>query len=456
MELTKNINKNIFREYDIRGKAGIDITEDISYTIGASFGTYIKQLNKQSCIIGHDNRLSSPVLTDALIKGIVSTGINVINIGLVTTPMFYYASIKLNVASGIMVTASHNPKDENGFKITFDERGNARGKMIEDFYNFTINGKFMTGEGTVSNYNIRNDYFKLFDNSLDFPQNNLKVVIDPGNGTTSIIAEDMYKRFIKNVIPINNVSDGTFPNHHPDPSVESNLDELKAKVKSEGADLGVAFDGDGDRVGFILNDGSYMPIDKFMIIIIRDLIKKVENKTFLYDVKCSKALKDEIIKLGGRPYEYRTGSSYTKTKTKEMDLAFGGELAGHVYFRDHFPGFDSGLYAGLRLLEILARTGKKAAELLEGIEEYKTYNIDRIDSTDEEKHKLIEKVKEYAISKNYKFSLIDGIKIYFNDSWILLRASNTGPSINGRIEAKTEEEIKRLYNEFMGVLKNEV
>ena len=452
MEITREINKNIFREYDIRGKVGIDITEDVSYTIGKSFGTYIKRLNKNICVVGHDNRLSSPVLTDALIKGITETGINVINIDLVTTPMFYYACIKLNVVSGIMVTASHNPKDENGFKITFDERGNARGKMIEDFYYFTINEAFDEGSGTVNNYNIRNDYFNLFDKTLSIPLNNLKVVIDPGNGTTSIIAEDMYNRFIKNVIPINNESDGTFPNHHPDPFVEANLEQLKKKVIEEKADAGIAFDGDGDRVGFILNDGSFLPIDKYMIIIIRDIIDKVNKKTFLYDVKCSKALKDEIIKLGGTPFEYRTGASYTKVKTKEMDLPFGGELAGHVYFRDKFLGFDSGIYAGLRFLEIMAKTGKKATELLEGIENFKTYNIDRIDVSDEEKFNLIKKVKNYALSKNYKFSEIDGIKIYFEDSWILLRASNTGPSINGRIEAKTEERIKELYNEFIGVL----
>lgn len=453
VKVTKNISKLIFREYDIRGKVPTDITEDTAYTIGKSFGTYIRRLNKHTCVIGHDNRLSSTSLTEALISGIIDAGINVIDLGLVTTPMFYYACIKLDIPSGIMVTASHNPKDENGFKITFDERGNARGKMIEEFYNFTIQGSFDEGIGKRRNYNIRNDYFKLFENTLNFTNNNLKVVIDPGNGTTCIIAEEMYKRFLNNVISINNVSDGTFPNHHPDPSVTSNLEQLKEKVLEEKADLGVAFDGDGDRVGFIDNEGNYLSIDRFMIIIIKDIISKVKNKTFLFDVKCSKALEEEIIKVGGTPYQYRTGASYTKMKTKELDLAFGGELAGHVYFRDKFLGFDSGLYAGLRLLEIMARTNLTPKELLNNTSEYKVYNIDRIDVADTIKHELINNVKEYAKNNNYKIIDIDGVKVMFEDSWILLRASNTGPSINGRIEAKSESRIKELYDEFMPLLK---
>lgn len=451
-KIVNDIDKNIFREYDLRGIVPSEINENIAYTIGKSFGSYITKLNKKNCVIAHDNRLSSESLTEALINGILSTGVDVTYVGLCTTPMFYYACIKLNIVSGIMVTASHNPKEYNGFKITFDERGNARGEMISDFYKFTKSLDFINGEGKLSKYDITLDYINLFDKSLNLRNSNLKIVVDPGNGTTSIIAKKIYERYINNVIMINDVSDGNFPNHHPDPSVENNLKMLKETVLKNKADLGISFDGDGDRVGFILNDGSFLPMDKYMIVIIRDIYNKVNKKTFLYDVKCSLSLKNEIEKLNCTPYEYRTGASYTKMKTQELDLPFGGELAGHIYFRDHFPGFDSGLYAGLRLVEILDKEQKSVQELLSGVTNYETLVINKIDSKDEIKKHVIDKVKEYALSKNYNVSLIDGVKVIFKDSWILLRASNTTPTINGRIEALNKERINELYNKFMDIV----
>lgn len=451
MKKIENLRKEIFREYDIRGVYPTDIDEEFAYTIGRSFGSYISLGNKRDCVIAHDNRLSSESLTKALINGILSTGVNVYYLGLATTPMFYYACISYNIEPGIMVTASHNPKEDNGFKITFDSRGNARGKMIKDFYAFTKKGEFNDGHGEFHTRSIKREYIKLFKNSLDIPKNKLKVVIDPGNGTTSIIAKELYKNFVK-VIAINNKSDGSFPNHHPDPSVESNLEQLKNSVIKHKADLGIAFDGDGDRAGFVDNKGNFLPIDKFMIIIIRDIISKVDKKEFLYDVKCSNALKEEIIKLGGKPIEYRTGASYTKTATRDLNLPFGGEAAGHVYFRDKFVGIDSGLYIGLRLIEIMAKTKKNVNELLEGIEKYERKTIDKIEVSDEYKKKVIKKVKDYAYEKGYKVNITDGVKVIFDDSWILLRVSNTTPSINGVIEAKTKKRINELYKEFMDVL----
>ena len=297
MRIKEDINTNIFRGYDIRGKVPSEIDMETAYTIGLGFGTYIKQLGKTTCVVGFDNRISGPELSSALMTGIKQTGIDIISLGLVTTPMYYYACIKLNVFSGVMVTASHNPKDENGFKFAFDESGNCKGQEIQDFLAFIQKGEFARGEGIIRRYDIRPDYIKLFKESLNFGDRRIKVVIDPGNGTTSIIAKELYEMFPIDVIAINDESDGTFPNHHPDPCVEDNLAQLKKKVAEVDADLGLGFDGDGDRLGIISKTGEFIPTDYYMVVIIRDIINKVHKKKFLYDVKCSKTLSDEIERL---------------------------------------------------------------------------------------------------------------------------------------------------------------
>lgn len=447
-----DINRNIFRGYDIRGIVPTEIDEDTAYTIGLGFGSYIKSIGKTTCVIGHDNRISSESLYLALQTGIQATGIDIISLGLCTTPMYYYACIKLKIYSGVMVTASHNPKDDNGFKFAFDERGNCKGQEIQDFLDYIRKGEFSKGEGKVSSYDITNDYIELYKNNLNFGPRRVKVVIDPGNGTTAIIAKKIYKMFPIDVIEINGESDGTFPNHHPDPCVEKNLDQLKQKVLETSADLGLGFDGDGDRMGFVSNTAKFIPTDKYMIIIIRDLINKVEKKEFLYDVKCSKSVSDEIEKLGGTGICYRTGNSYTKAKVREEDLPFGGELSGHVYFRDRWPGFDSGLYAGLRLVEILSNTDKTVEELLDGIKEYYATEELKFQSPDDKKFQVIEKIAEYAKEKGYHCLEIDGVKVLFEDGWALVRASNTGPNITARFEASTKERLESLQEEFTNLI----
>ena len=448
----KLVNKYIFRGYDIRGVYPTDLNEDVAYTIGKSFGTYVKNLGHFTAVVGRDNRYSSDELADALIKGILETGVNVINLGLCTTPMYYYACIKLNNPTGIMVTASHNPKDDNGFKFAFDERGNARGEMIEEFRDFTIKGEFESGNGLLADYDIRQEYLDLYKESLKFGDRRVKVVIDLGNGTTSCIAEELYKMFPIDVDVLFGESDPTFPNHHPDPCVEKNLDALKERVKETHADLGIGFDGDGDRLGVVDENGNYIATDKYMIIIIRDIIDKVEKKEFLYDVKCSKSLSDEIAKLGAKGICYRTGNSYTKAKVRDDDLPFGGELSGHVYFRDRWPGFDSGMYAGLRLLEILSNCDKSVNDLLEGINTYYSTPEIKYESSDDKKFGVVDKIKEYVISKNYNYIDIDGIRVNFDDSWALVRCSNTGPNITARFEASSEERLKELQEEFGGLI----
>lgn len=452
MEYKKDINKNIFRGYDIRGIYPEEIDQDTAYTIGLGFGSYIKSIGKTNCIIGHDNRLSSPELYDALSKGIMSTGIDIISLGICTTPMYYYACIKLKIFSGVMVTASHNPKDDNGFKFAFDESGNCKGQEIQDFLDYILNGEFLSGSGTITDYNIEPEYLALFKDNFNFGNRRVKVVLDPGNGTTSIIMKKLYEMFPIDIVTINDISDGNFPNHHPDPCVEDNLSQLKRKVLEVGADIGLSFDGDGDRMGMVSNNAKFIPTDKYMIIIVRDIINKVNKKEFLCDIKCSKSFSDEVSRLGGKCITYRSGNSYTKARVRDEDLPFGGELSGHVYFRDRWPGFDSGLYAGLRMLEILSNTDRNVEELLSGINEYYSTEELKFKSSDDKKFSIVEKVGEYATEKKYDILTTDGIKVLFDDSWALVRASNTGPNLTARFEANTKERLEILQNEFVSLI----
>ena len=456
MKITYNINKDIFREYDIRGIYPKDLTEDVSYTIGRGFASYILENGYDTCVVGHDNRLSSDLLYNSLIKGLTDSGVNVVSLGLCTTPMYYYACIYKKIYQGLMVTASHNPKEYNGYKIAFNEEGNAKGKEITDFYDYIMKGNFKEGQGLVTEYNVHDDYITLFDKCLSFGNRVPKVLVDPGNGTTSIIVHDLFDRYPLNVSYIFDKNDGSFPNHHPDPSVEENLTVLKEKVVEGSYDCGISFDGDGDRVGLVSNSGEFIPADLIMLMVIRNIINNVPKKEFLYDVKCTKALSDEIEKLGGKGVMYRTGNSYTKAAVRDMDLPFGGELSGHLYFRDKFPGFDSGIYAGLRICEILSKTDKTVDELLAGINKYYSTPEIKVPVTDETKFGIVEKVKEYADSKGYKHVDIDGVKVMFDDSWALVRASNTGPNLTLRFEAKEKKRLEDIYKEFTDVIKKYV
>ena len=449
-KIKEDLNRNIFRGYDVRGIYPNELDEDTAYTFGLGFGSHIKNLGKTTCIVGHDNRLSSPALYEALIEGIKSTGINIIRLGLCTTPMYYYACIKLKVFSGVMVTASHNPKDDNGFKFAFDENGNCKGQEIQDFLNFILEGKFHSGNGNIEDYDIEPDYIELYKKSFNFGNRKIKVVLDPANGTTSPFLRKIYELFpCLDINIINEESDGHFPNHHPDPCIEDNLSQLKEEVKRTNADVGISFDGDGDRLGVITNEGNFVPTDYYMIIIIRDIVDKVEKKEFLYDVKCSKSLSDEIEKLGAKGICYRTGNSYTKAKVREDNLPFGGELSGHVYFNERWPGFDSGLYAGLRLLEILSNCDKSVEELLANINRYYSTEEIKFASPDDIKFKVIEEILNYVKSKGYSYNDIDGVRAEFSDGWALVRASNTGPNITARFEASSKERLEEIQNEFV-------
>ena len=450
------MDRSIFREYDIRGVYPTQINEEAAYTIGRSYGSYIQEnLKRKICGVGRDNRLSSPALANELIKGILDSGCNVIDFGLVTTPMYYYACLKTNVIIGVMVTASHNPKDDNGFKFSFDHLGNARGEQVYDFRDYTLAGKFLTGQGEKTEFDPFLYYKSFIEENIDMGERKIKVVVDCGNGTTSLYAKEIYSMFPNlDITMICDKSDATFPNHHPDPSVIENTKMLKNKVLEIKADIGIAFDGDGDRVGFIDEKGQYVHIDKAMIAYIRNINDKVSNKKYLFDVKCGKALEDEIIKLGGTPICCRTGNSYTRAEVNKNKYPFGGEYSGHLYFTDKWPGIDSGMYNGLRMLEILSNTNKSFSELFDGINTYYNTPEIKIPVADNIKFAIVKKVIDYAKVHEYNFLDIDGIKVKFDDGWALVRASNTGPNITVRFEANTKERLNEIKEEFEQVINN--
>lgn len=465
-KVIENINPNIFRGYDIRAIYGKDLDENIAYTIGLAYAKYIKNNGYDRCVIGRDNRSSSLPLSEALIQGIIEgDNIEVVDIGLVTTPMYYYGQIFLNdgknIMPGIMITASHNPKEYNGMKMTVNDFGNACGEMIQQFRRFVEENskKEVNNEreviGHVVKENVREGYLNLVKKSIDLGDKKIKAVVDTANGTASIIAQEMFDMFKDKIemIPLYMESDSEFPNHHPDPSVESNNEDLKKAVLENKADLGIGIDGDGDRVGIIDENGKMIFADFYAIIIWRYLMDKVTNKKALFDVKCTKSLADEIEKLGGTPVCYRTGNSYMKAKMRDDDFMFGSELSGHVWFRDKWPNIDDGLYAGLRLIEIMSKTGKSITEMLEGINKYYSTPEIKFEASDDVKFKIIEKIKEYCIDKGYKINDIDGVRAEFDNGWALVRASNTGPNITARFEGKTEEDMEKIKDEFIGLIK---
>ena len=452
MDIVKPI-KEIFKAYDIRGKFPDEINRDVAYTIGKAYGTKLLSIGKNKCIVGYDNRESSIELSLSLSLGILSTGVDVINLGLVTTPMAIYSKEVLKIPSYVMVTASHNPKDDNGFKFSFDESGNVKGDDIDKFYNLVISGNFKEGMGKFSRYNVEKDYLELFRRGINIGDKKLKVVIDLANGTTSCIARELFEQFDIDLTIINEESNSSFPNHHPDPCVAANQKQLQDKVLELHADLGIGFDGDGDRCGIVDNLGHIIPTDIYMAIMCKDIILNNEDKRILYDVKCSNALKDEIVKWGGVPICYRTGASYTMAKVIDDNILFGGEYSGHVFFNDRIPVIGSGIYAGLRMVEVLSKTDKKLSDLVDSISKYYSTEEIKIHSPNDIKDRVIEDIKKYCINMRFNIYLTDGVKIIRPDSWALIRVSNTGPNITVRFEADTEDKLFLIKREFTNLVK---
>ena len=446
--------KNIFREYDIRGIYGEELDDNLAYHIGRAFGTKLVRQNILSTVVAYDNRLSSVNLEKNLVKGIVDTGVKVKRIGLATTPMCYFAANYLGTNSSMMITASHNPKEYNGFKFSYNGIHNAYGESVLEIYDLITKEDYENGSGEVENVNIKNAYIDLVIDKLNFGNRKIKVVYDCGNGTGSIIAGDIFKRIKDKVesIPLFDISDGSFPNHHPDPCVEDNLKDLKEAVIKNHADVGIGYDGDADRVGFVDERGTFIEIDKFLAIMWNYLYDKVEKKECLFDVKCSKCLEDELIKLGVKPIEYRTGNSYTRAKTALGDYPLSGELSGHVYFRDKWPGYDDGIYVGMRLIEMLSNTDRLLSNYLNDLSKYYSTPEIKVKVSDDNKFAIIDKIKEYCENKNYNFINIDGVKVKYPDGFALIRASNTGPNITMRFESKEKEKLEKIKKEFQNEL----
>ncbi len=445
------LKKEIFREYDIRGIYNETLDDETGYLIGQSYGSKIQELNGMQVIVGRDNRVSSPNLHKTVIQGLLSTGISIIDIGLVSTPMLYFARKYLKIPFGIMITASHNPKEYNGFKFSFNEIGNTYGEEIQKFYEYTKEGKFKKGIGTIKYINIENEYSNYLIKSLNFGQKKIKAVFDPGNGSGSIIIKKVLEKTPIEAIYINDISDGTFPNHHPDPSVKANMKMLEDKVKEEKADIGIALDGDADRVGVVDKFGNTIPIDILMAIIYKYLDKNLKYRNALFDVKCSNTLIDELKKLNIKPTMYRTGASYTNMMMQTGNYDFGGEYSGHLFFKDKFLGFDDGLYAGLRVIEILTNN-ITLEQLQQDFNKY--YSTDElfINIKEENKKTIINQIKNYVIKQNYKYIDIDGIRVEFDNGWALIRSSNTTPRLSLRFEAKTLEQLEQIKEEFMNLL----
>lgn len=451
--MKKKIDEKILRTYDIRGEYPTDITEETAYIVGRAFGSYAHALKESKVIVGYDNRKSSIPLHKEIIKGLIECGIEVHDIGLVTTPMVNYARCLFDLPCAIMVTASHNPTNDNGFKLFFHRKMSGSGATLKEFYEFLKKGSFISGKGNLIIKNIRREYMNNIKNSIHVLNKKIKVVVDCGNGTASLIAKDTFNKFDNlETIMLFDESNSDFPNHHPDPFVEENLRFLKQKVIATKADLGIGLDGDGDRVGIIDNKGNFIPVDKLLLIYWRDLMSKVDNKEAIFDVKCSKVLSDEITRLGGKPRIFKTGGALIRNEVNEHGYVLGGELAGHIVFNDRYQGFDDGMYAGLRLIEIMANTNKSIPELLEGINSYVSTPEIKIEVGETAKFKIVELVKKYVVKKNLNYIDIDGIRVEFIDGFALVRASNTGPHITTRFEASNEEQLHKYQKEYLDLI----
>lgn len=443
------INPYIFRQYDIRGVVGKDLDEDFARRLGQAFGTYALKNNETSVIVGCDNRISSPSLKKAVTEGLLSTGCNVVDIGTVVTPIFYYARIHFNINPGIMVTASHNPAQFNGFKVAFGP-GTIYGDEIQNLRIMMEKGDFLSGQGSLTYKDPSEDYIDMICEKIHLSKK-LRVGIDCGNGTASLFAEKLFRRLGVDVYPLYCESDPEFPNHFPDPVKPENLTDLKELVLREKLDLGIGFDGDGDRIGVVDDKGNIIYGDMLMILYWREIMPKYPGAVAIIEVKCSQALVDEVKKLGGKPIFYKTGHSLIKAKMREIGAVFTGEMSGHMFFADEYYGFDDALYAAARLLRILSNTDKKLSELLADVPKYYSTPELRVPCPDEEKFDKVEAVKRYFQDK-YPIIDVDGARVIFPDGWGLVRSSNTGPELIVRCEATSKDGLDKIKNEIQKAL----
>ena len=444
------LNQNIFRANDIRGTAYEDLTEEVVQSLGRALGSEAIDRNIQKLIIGRDGRLSSPEIFDWLSSGIMSTGCNVIDIGIVTSPMFYHSTYELNSSSGVVITGSHNPRDYNGFKIVFNNHSTSSEEIL-NLKKRILEEDFKKGKGASKKEDIKESYINRILESINLNKN-LNISIDCGNGAASVVAKDVYERLGCNVIELYGELDGSFPNHHPDPSKLENMKDLIKSVKENDSVVGLAFDGDADRLGVISPQGEMIFPDRQMIMFSRQIIQSSPNAKIVFDVKCSKLLSDEIEKLKGKPLICKTGHTFIKQKIRETDALLGGEMSGHIFFNDRWPGFDDGIYAGARMLEIIANS-EQADPFVTVPNMLSTPEIN-IPAADEEKFQIVKTFIENSNFSDAKIVSIDGIRVEFEKGWGLLRPSNTSPCLVLRFEAETNDDLKKIKEIFYLGLKS--
>ena len=444
-----DINTNIFRAYDIRGVAYEDLTEEIVSKLGKSLGTSSLNRGETLLIVARDGRNSSPDMYEWLSGGIRSTGCNVLNIGIVPTPLLYFSTFKLSSSSGVMITGSHNPSEYNGFKIVRDNK-TISGKTIQEVKLSILENKFLTGKGSVSEKEIVEMYSSELRNNIDMLRP-VKLAIDCGNGAASILAKEVYESLGCEVESIYSSLDGNFPNHHPDPSKPENLKDLVKVVLDKKLEIGLAFDGDADRLGVISSKGEIIYPDMQMILFSREILANQQNCKIVFDVKCSKLLSDFISKEGGIPIMSKTGHSFIKDTIIKESALLGGEMSGHIFFNDKWPGFDDAIYAGARMLEIISRQSNKE-DIFSTLPNLVSTPEINVKTTDEDKFKIVEEFKNLANFPDSRAIKIDGIRIEFESGWGLLRASNTTPNLVLRFEANNKENLENIKNKFKEIL----
>ena len=450
------VSNAIFRQYDIRGIVGQDLTTEAAYAVGAAYATYVRRHGTNGAVaVGRDNRPSGKSLRDTLVRGLTEHGLPVIDIGVVPTPVMYWSLHHLQVIGGIQITGSHNPAEYNGFKLCLGTQS-MHGSELQEL--FAIQQRGMTPELTAS---VR-EQGGIIDRYIDDIATRIgklgrptTAVVDCGNGAGALVAEKLFARLGVRTIPLFCESDGTFPNHHPDPTVEKNLVDLIAAVKANRADIGIAFDGDADRIGVIDDQGAIVWGDHVLILYARDVLQRTgKGQAIIFDVKCSQALPDEITRAGGTPVMWKTGHSLIKEKMRELNAPLAGEMSGHMFFAEGFYGHDDAMYAAARLFSILDRAGKSVSELLSDVPKFVSTPELRVDVPDDQKFAIVERaVKHFSAIRNVIG--VDGARVLFGDGWGLIRASNTQPILVTRFEARTPERLREIRDEMEGWIRSQ-
>jgi len=442
------LKPTIFREYDIRGIADEELLDQDVEILGRAIGTYIQRHSPGKHVnLGHDCRLSSQRLNEALARGLVASGCDVWELGMIPTPVLYHSVFHQQADGAVMITGSHNPPEYNGFKIMCGQ-STLYGAQIQELRRMIEQGDLASGQGSRRSYDAITPYVEDVSSQFRWDRR-IKVVIDAGNGTAGPVMHRILERLNVEAVELYFEPDGRFPHHHPDPTIEKNLEDLIRAVKEQGADLGIAFDGDADRIGAVDETGRIVWGDLLLLIFAREILQRKPGATFIGEVKCSQVLYDQLRKLGANAIMYKTGHSLIKAKMKEVKAELAGEMSGHMFFADRYYGYDDALYAACRLMEIVARSGKPLSAQLEGLPQTVTTPEIRVDCPDEIKFKVVEKVAE-QLRGQYEVIDVDGVRVVFPHGWGLVRASNTQPVLVLRFEAETAaqlEEYRKVIEE---------